>query len=93
MKTISIIFASLLIRLTGILKQIRFQVILILGILFFSGCNEFSQKKIKAGAINLPDTVQWLNTNSERYFIGNGIIGGGGDIHGNLDFLIGEAVQ
>lgn len=89
MKTISIIFASLLIRLTGILKQIRLQVILILGILFFSGCNEFSQKKIKAGAINLPDTVQWLNTNSEQYFIGNGIIGGGGDIHGNLDFLIG----
>lgn len=89
MKTIAIIFATLLIRLTGILKQMRLQVILFLGIMLFSGCNEFSQKKIKAGAINLPDTVQWLNKNDERYFIGNGIIGGGGDIQGNLDFLIG----
>jgi len=76
--------------MTSYLKHIRLQGILILSIFLFSGCsNEFSQKKIKAGDIILPDTVQWLNKNSEQYFIGNGIIGGGGDVHGNLDFLIG----
>ena len=70
MKTISIIIASLFISLTGILKQMRLQVILILSILLFSGCNEFSQKEIKVGDIILPDAVQWLNKNSERYFMG-----------------------
>jgi hypothetical protein len=49
MKIISKIFATLLIRFTGILKHIRFQVILILSILLLSGSNVFIHKKTKIG--------------------------------------------
>ncbi len=35
------------------------------------------------------DTVPFLNQREEPYFIGNGILGGGGDSKGNWDFLIG----
>lgn len=37
----------------------------------------------------LPDTVAWLNSRDEKYFIGNGIAGGGGNTAGEWDFLIG----
>jgi hypothetical protein len=52
MKIISKIFATLLIRFTGILKHIRFQVILILSILLLSGSNVFIHKKTKIGTIH-----------------------------------------
>jgi hypothetical protein len=35
------------------------------------------------------DTVPFLNQREESYFIGNGILGGGGDSQGNWNFLIG----
>ena len=35
------------------------------------------------------DTVPFLNHLEENYFIGNGILGGGGDSRGNWNFLIG----
>ena len=35
------------------------------------------------------DTVPFLNHREEPYFIGNGILGGGGDYQGNWNFLIG----
>jgi hypothetical protein len=35
------------------------------------------------------DTVPFLNQREEPYFIGNGILGGGGDSRGNWNFLIG----
>jgi hypothetical protein len=40
-------------------------------------------------AIQAIDTVPFLNDHAESYFIGNGILGGGGDSTGNWNFLIG----
>lgn len=44
---------------------------------------------LQFGDIILPDTVKWLNSRDEKYFIGNGIDGGGGNTAGEWDFLIG----
>ena len=44
---------------------------------------------LQFGDIILPDTVTWLNSRDEKYFIGNGIVGGGGNTAGEWDFIIG----
>lgn len=50
----------------------------------------YSHPKRLAPPINSTDTVPFLNHGwKESYFIGNGILGAGGDDHGNWDFLIG----
>ncbi len=50
----------------------------------------YSEQKRTTPPINSTDTVPFLNHRwKESYFIGNGILGAGGDDHGNWDFLIG----
>jgi hypothetical protein len=50
----------------------------------------FSKQKQPATQLNSIDTVPFLNHRwQENYFIGNGILGAGGDINGTWDFLIG----
>ena len=53
-------------------------------------CNTAFSSPQKAFAIyDAVDTVPFLNHREEPYFIGNGILGGGGDSKGNWNFLIG----
>jgi hypothetical protein len=47
------------------------------------------KKEISFGKTILPDTVPWLNSRDEKYFIGNGIVGGGGNTPGVWDLIIG----
>ena len=56
------------------------------------GCDAsaYSASKISIASLNKIDTVPFLNHQwSENYFIGNGILGGGGDNNGVWNFLIG----
>jgi len=47
----------------------------------------YSQQKRTTPPINSTDTVPFLNHGwKENYFIGNGILGAGGDDHGNRNF-------
>jgi hypothetical protein len=49
----------------------------------------FSAPQKTSGFYNKIDTVPFLNQREESYFIGNGILGGGGDSKANWNFLIG----
>ncbi len=53
-------------------------------------CNTvFSAPQKTMASYDAIDTVPFLNQREESYFIGNGILGGGGDSKGNWNFLIG----
>jgi hypothetical protein len=53
-------------------------------------CNAVNSAPQKSSSsYNTIDTVPFLNQREESYFIGNGILGGGGDSKGNWNFLIG----
>ncbi len=53
-------------------------------------CNAaFSAPQKAFASYDAIDTVPFLNHREEPYFIGNGILGGGGDSQGNWNFLIG----
>jgi len=49
----------------------------------------FSSPQEESALYDAIDTVPFLNHREEPYFIGNGILGGGGDSRGNWNFLIG----
>lgn len=73
------------------MKCTRDIVFLIVIILLLSGCNiAVSDQKSSIETLTEIDTVPFLNQQwKEDYFIGNGILGGGGNNEGVWNFLIG----
>lgn len=73
------------------IKNFAFIIHTIVFLIALNGCDVTQLKqKTSTVSLNAIDTVPFLNQQwEENYFIGNGILGGGGDGKGDWNFLIG----
>jgi hypothetical protein len=71
-------------------NDLRISVFILACLAVLVQCNAvFSAPQNAFAPYDAIDTVPFLNQREEDYFIGNGILGGGGDSRGNWNFLIG----